>query len=245
MIEGIIILNELMLSALAPVTARENQWRTWSFSFRVFLAQFQRFFMFLVCTGLTCKFITSVGFNIFISELQLPHRWALFNMMDDAVEVLKLNMHELTWVKMKSLGGYTTLCLGTNSCMSVHSGKVGCKRNCVCFAAKSAESCWEYELETWQCPVRSSDEILPRNISFHHEFVDPWQIQNSYCWSFKIVFTELPYLWLNRVDFSSHDSESILSFHMSLIIIVSCIYQKSIFINYHGVDLFISSTRRK
>ncbi|KAL5790203.1 hypothetical protein ACOSQ2_005091 [Xanthoceras sorbifolium] len=81
------------------------------------------------------------------------------NNVDD-VEVFKLDMVKLSWVKMERIGD-RTLFLWTNCCMSVSASKMGCKSDSVYFSNKSVEGWWEYDIQESRispCPI---DKILP------------------------------------------------------------------------------------
>lgn len=65
----------------------------------------------------------------------------------DSVEVYQLDVDDLTWIKMESLGD-RTLFLGSNCCMSVSASKVGCKRDCVYYTHRSGDyGWWVYDLD--------------------------------------------------------------------------------------------------
>ncbi|MCD9559022.1 hypothetical protein HAX54_016738 [Datura stramonium] len=52
--------------------------------------------------------------------------------MVDKVEVFKLQIEDLSWLKLDNLGD-RTLFAGINCCMSVPASQVGCRNNCVYF----------------------------------------------------------------------------------------------------------------
>ncbi|GLU08075.1 hypothetical protein SLE2022_250020 [Rubroshorea leprosula] len=64
----------------------------------------------------------------------------------DDVEVFWLNIENLSWEKMGSLGE-RTLFLGTNCCMSVSASKARCRRNCVYFSINTDDGWWEFDME--------------------------------------------------------------------------------------------------
>ncbi|XP_070012491.1 putative F-box protein At3g25750 [Nicotiana sylvestris] len=70
----------------------------------------------------------------------------------DKVEVYKLQMDDLSLVKVDNLGN-RTIFVGSNSCMSVNASQLGCKSNCVYFN--------EDATNTWQFYEMESDTILP------------------------------------------------------------------------------------
>ncbi|KAJ8768893.1 hypothetical protein K2173_023888 [Erythroxylum novogranatense] len=64
----------------------------------------------------------------------------------DGVEVYRLDIRNLTWIKVESLED-TTLLIRANCCMSVSASKVGCRRNCVYFRRRSADGWCVYDME--------------------------------------------------------------------------------------------------
>ncbi|GKV15148.1 hypothetical protein SLEP1_g25950 [Rubroshorea leprosula] len=67
------------------------------------------------------------------------------NVVDD-VEVFRLNIEDLSWEKMGTLGE-KTLFLGTNCCMLVSSSKARCSRNCVYFSVNTNDGWREFDME--------------------------------------------------------------------------------------------------
>ncbi|CAI0411471.1 unnamed protein product [Linum tenue] len=67
----------------------------------------------------------------------------------DHVEVFRLELKELAWVRARSLGG-AALFLGSNTCVSVEGKKLlECKGNCVYFAASGNGGGWGvYDVES-------------------------------------------------------------------------------------------------
>ncbi|KAF5731899.1 hypothetical protein HS088_TW18G00585 [Tripterygium wilfordii] len=51
----------------------------------------------------------------------------------DSVEIYKLDLHKLSWIRVESVGERTVF-VGANCCVSVKASQVGCKRNCVYFS---------------------------------------------------------------------------------------------------------------
>ncbi|XP_059310782.1 uncharacterized protein LOC132062176 [Lycium ferocissimum] len=70
----------------------------------------------------------------------------------DRVEVFKLQMDDLSWIKLDNLGN-RTLFAGTNCCMSVNASQLGCRSNCIYFN--------EYATNTWMFYEMGSATILP------------------------------------------------------------------------------------
>ncbi|XP_055816018.1 putative F-box protein At3g25750 [Solanum dulcamara] len=60
------------------------------------------------------------------------------NSMVDKVEVFKLQIGDLSWLKLDNLGD-RTLFTGINCCMSVLASQVGCRNNCVYFTHHSID----------------------------------------------------------------------------------------------------------
>ncbi|KAG8364165.1 hypothetical protein BUALT_Bualt19G0098700 [Buddleja alternifolia] len=62
------------------------------------------------------------------------------------VEVFRLDIDKLLWVKVESLGDWT-LFLEDECCMGIDSRKVGCKKNCVYFTHHRVDNWWVFEME--------------------------------------------------------------------------------------------------
>ncbi|KAG8364166.1 hypothetical protein BUALT_Bualt19G0098800 [Buddleja alternifolia] len=62
------------------------------------------------------------------------------------VEVFRLDIDKLLWVKVESLGDWT-LFLEDECCMAVDSSKLGCKKNCVYFTHYRVDNWWVFEME--------------------------------------------------------------------------------------------------
>ncbi|XP_060217245.1 uncharacterized protein LOC132644661 [Lycium barbarum] len=81
----------------------------------------------------------------------------------DKVEMFKLQIDDLSWLKLDNLGN-RTLFAGTNCCMSVTASKLGCRSNCVYFN-ELATNTWQYNemesatvfscLDDYGCQTRS------------------------------------------------------------------------------------------
>ncbi|MCD7457455.1 hypothetical protein HAX54_035103 [Datura stramonium] len=69
----------------------------------------------------------------------------------DEVEVFKLQMDDLSWLKLDNLGNRTVFA-GTNCCMSVNASQLGCRSNCVYFN--------EHATDIWKFYEMGSDTIL-------------------------------------------------------------------------------------
>ncbi|KAK4739840.1 hypothetical protein R3W88_003537 [Solanum pinnatisectum] len=70
----------------------------------------------------------------------------------DKVEVMQLQMDDVSWLKLDNLGN-RTLFAGTSCCISVNTSQLDCRSNCVYFNEQAADTCKFYEL--------GSDIILP------------------------------------------------------------------------------------
>ncbi|KAH0727274.1 hypothetical protein KY284_003139 [Solanum tuberosum] len=70
----------------------------------------------------------------------------------DKVEVMKLEMDDVSWLKLDNLGN-RTLFAGTNCCISVNASQLGCRSNCIYFI--------EHATDTWKFYELGSDNILP------------------------------------------------------------------------------------
>ncbi|KAH0732045.1 hypothetical protein KY289_003233 [Solanum tuberosum] len=71
----------------------------------------------------------------------------------DKVEVMKLQMDDVSWLKLDNLGN-RTLFAGTNCCISVNaSSQLGCRSNCIYFN--------DHATDTWKFYELGSDNILP------------------------------------------------------------------------------------
>ena len=68
------------------------------------------------------------------------------NIVND-VEIYKLNMNRLSWIKLESLGE-RTLFVGSNCCVSVLTAEVGSKKNCVYFRQPVGDEWWIYDMES-------------------------------------------------------------------------------------------------
>ncbi|KAJ6905576.1 hypothetical protein NC652_023368 [Populus alba x Populus x berolinensis] len=92
--------------------------------------------------------ITALGKKRAIpSDSSLHFRELMVESGVDSVEVYQLDVDDLTWIKMESLGD-RTLFLGSNCCMSVSASKVGCKRDCVYYTHRSGDyGWWVYDLD--------------------------------------------------------------------------------------------------
>ncbi|XP_059310783.1 uncharacterized protein LOC132062177 [Lycium ferocissimum] len=65
----------------------------------------------------------------------------------DKVEVFKLQMDDLSWLKVDNLGD-RTLFAGTKCCMSVTASQLGCRSNCVYFNEHTTNTWRLYEMES-------------------------------------------------------------------------------------------------
>ncbi|KAM6576410.1 hypothetical protein CsatB_028247 [Cannabis sativa] len=87
----------------------------------------------------------------------------------DAVEVYKLCLDDLCWIKMKSLDE-KTLFVGSDCCILVSAEKVGCKGNCVYFTQQKVggivEDWFEYDMHVGQISSRWTHTIPPSNTKY-------------------------------------------------------------------------------
>lgn len=85
------------------------------------------------------------------------------NIVDD-VEVFRLDIGTLSWIKMERLGD-RTLFRGSDCCMSVSASKVGCRSDCIYFRNHIDEDWCAYDFQKGisQC---ESDAILPQDLPF-------------------------------------------------------------------------------
>ncbi|KAH9696933.1 putative F-box protein [Citrus sinensis] len=80
------------------------------------------------------------------------------NIVDD-VEVFRLDVNTLSWIKIGRLGGDSALFLGSNCCMSVSASKMGCKSDCVYFSHHREDDWWVYDLQRGSISLCRSHEI--------------------------------------------------------------------------------------
>ncbi|KAH0727298.1 hypothetical protein KY284_003163 [Solanum tuberosum] len=69
------------------------------------------------------------------------------NRIVDKVEVFKLQIEDLSWLKLDNLG-HRTLFAGINCCMSVPASQVGCRNNCVYFTHHSIDGWRLYDMRS-------------------------------------------------------------------------------------------------
>ncbi|KAH0732075.1 hypothetical protein KY289_003263 [Solanum tuberosum] len=69
------------------------------------------------------------------------------NRIVDKVEVFKLQIEDLSWLKLDNLGD-RTLFAGINCCMSVPASQVGCRNNCVYFTHLSIDGWRLYDMRS-------------------------------------------------------------------------------------------------
>ncbi|TMX04949.1 hypothetical protein EJD97_003734 [Solanum chilense] len=85
----------------------------------------------------------------------------------DKVEVFKLQMDDLSWLKLDKLGN-KTLFAGTNYCMSVNASQLGCRSNCVYFIERATNTWLFYEM--------GSDTISPCYDDYGSQTISPvWE----------------------------------------------------------------------
>ncbi|KAH9657423.1 putative F-box protein [Citrus sinensis] len=80
------------------------------------------------------------------------------NIVDD-VEVFRLDVNTLSWIKIGRLGGDSALFLGSNCFMSVSASKMGCKSDCVYFSHHREDDWWVYDLQRGSISLCRSHEI--------------------------------------------------------------------------------------
>lgn len=64
----------------------------------------------------------------------------------DDVEIYRLDIPKLLWVKMESLG-HRTLFVEEECCMWINANKLGCRSNCVYFTQQIGENWWLFDMQ--------------------------------------------------------------------------------------------------
>ncbi|OVA01381.1 Protein of unknown function DUF295 [Macleaya cordata] len=67
-----------------------------------------------------------------------------FNKIDD-IEVFRLDLTSVSWIKMECLGDRTFF-IGLNCCMPVCASELGCKANCIYFRQDMNDGWWEFNM---------------------------------------------------------------------------------------------------
>ncbi|TMX04951.1 hypothetical protein EJD97_003736 [Solanum chilense] len=64
----------------------------------------------------------------------------------DDVEIYRLDIPKLVWVKMESLG-HRTLFVEEECCMWINANKLGCRSNCIYFTQQIGENWWLFDMQ--------------------------------------------------------------------------------------------------